>query len=93
MGKKGMKSPDPNTGRIDCKICGARKITAIKPLSGGKYSHDSLQCPHRCKTLGKNVYYNGFLRKYVNEKREILSREEVVKVLGEEKALENKKER
>jgi len=49
MTKKVMRLLDPNTGLMECKICGARHWANIKPDSGGKYYRGSWQCQNGCR--------------------------------------------
>ena len=44
-----MKLIDPNTGEMECKVCGARHYARVKPDSGGNFYRGSWQCPNGCK--------------------------------------------
>lgn len=45
---KMMRLLDPNTGLMECKLCGARHTANIRPQSGGKYYRGSWQCAYGC---------------------------------------------
>ncbi|MBI2580721.1 hypothetical protein HYV85_02835 [Candidatus Woesearchaeota archaeon] len=47
MTEKVMKLLNPETGLMECKVCGARHYAQLQ--EGGKYSRCSWQCQHRCK--------------------------------------------
>src|SRR5665647_1023919 len=47
--KKIMKLIDPNTGRMQCRICGDEHYASLKPRSNGNYYRGSWQCRHGCK--------------------------------------------
>ncbi|RJE46813.1 hypothetical protein A7K50_12370 [Dehalobacter sp. MCB1] len=47
MTKKVMKLIDPYTGLMECKVCGQRHLSSIKP--GGGYYRGSWQCTNGCR--------------------------------------------
>lgn len=49
MSKKVIVLLDPNTGLMECKICGSRHWANIRPGSNGKYYRGSWQCQNGCK--------------------------------------------
>ncbi len=49
MTKKIMKLIEPETGLMECKVCGARHNAQIRPDSKGKYYRGSWQCQNGCK--------------------------------------------
>ena len=49
MTKKVMNLLDPETGLMECKICGSRHWAMIPPGRNGKYSRKSWQCVNGCK--------------------------------------------
>ena len=45
-----MKLINPNTGEMECKVCGSRHVANLKPNSqGGGYHRGSWQCVNGCK--------------------------------------------
>jgi hypothetical protein len=49
MTKKVMRLIDPNTGLMECKVCGRRHQANIRPDSNGNYYRGSWQCSNGCK--------------------------------------------
>ncbi len=47
--KKIMKLIEPETGLMECKVCGARHDAQIRPASNGKYYRGVWQCQNGCK--------------------------------------------
>ena len=47
MTKKVMKLLDPDTGLMQCKVCGNRHIANLR--QGGYYYRGSWQCQNGCK--------------------------------------------
>jgi hypothetical protein len=52
--KKIMKLLDPETGLMECSICGSRHCALIRPNSNGKYYRTAWKCQNGCK-LDKDV--------------------------------------
>jgi hypothetical protein len=50
---KVMRLIDPNTGLMECRVCGARHCANIRPMSNGHYYRGSWQCQNGCKLAGK----------------------------------------
>jgi hypothetical protein len=42
--KQTMKSIDPDTGEMQCAVCGSRHFANIKPHSGGRSYRGAWQC-------------------------------------------------
>jgi hypothetical protein len=42
--KRPMKLIDPNTGLMECAVCGSRHFANIKPHSGGRFYGGARQC-------------------------------------------------
>jgi hypothetical protein len=42
--KRPMKLIDPNTGLMECGVCGSRHFANIKPHSGGRFYRAAWQC-------------------------------------------------
>jgi len=53
MSEKIMRLLDPETGLMECKICGARHHAQIRP--GGHYYRGNWQCRNGCKFEVKNT--------------------------------------
>lgn len=49
MSDKVMRLVNPDTGLMECKVCGARHQAQVKPDSGGKFYRGSWQCPNGCR--------------------------------------------
>ena len=47
--KKVMKLLNPNTGLMQCKVCGNRHLANVKLGSNGRYYRGSWQCENKCK--------------------------------------------
>ena len=48
MSKKMMKVIDPSSGLMECKVCGSRHYSDLRPNSvGGGYYRGSWQCQYR----------------------------------------------
>ena len=47
MSKKVMRLIDPQTGRMECKVCGSVHYPLMK--GGGRFPRGSWQCLNRCK--------------------------------------------
>jgi hypothetical protein len=43
-----MKLVDPQTGLMECKVCGARHVASIRPHSDGHFHRGSWQCMNGC---------------------------------------------
>jgi hypothetical protein len=43
-----MKLIDPNSGLMECLICGAKHYASLLP-GGKRYARGSRQCPNGCK--------------------------------------------
>lgn len=54
MTQKIMKLLDPETGLMECKVCGARHAAVIRPGSNGKYYRGSWQCVNGCRLPPKS---------------------------------------
>lgn len=46
---KVMELIDPESGLMNCQICGARHYAQVKPDSKGKFYRGSWQCQNGCK--------------------------------------------
>ena len=54
MRKKVMKLIDVNTGKMQCKVCGAIHWASVRPQSNGNFYRGSWQCQNGCKLEDKN---------------------------------------
>jgi hypothetical protein len=62
MSKKVMKLLNKERGLMECKVCGARHFSSIKPDSGGKYYRGSWQCVNGCRLENIEKKREEFLR-------------------------------
>lgn len=46
---KAMKLIDPQTGEMQCRVCGHTHHGKLEPGTGGKFYRGTWQCPHGCK--------------------------------------------
>jgi len=44
-----MKLLDPETGLMECRVCGMKHTAQVKPDSKGKFYRGNWQCPKGCK--------------------------------------------
>ena len=58
MTAKVMRLVNPNTGKMECRICGAEHWANVRPDSNGQFYRGSWQCRFGCK-LEKTVSHEG----------------------------------